>query len=743
MAAKKLKRTVKAKSVSKQAKFGGQFKLPGPVVSGRESSVSHRRRGRAKAKELPLPVPQVDLDPTKHFLFTGVKGSKEFASLEDLRVPKSYMTSLTKRLQEALAEQEAKVRSAAETAAAAVVAAAPRLPVTSATLAINAIGTRLSPVKVTTLGELGSMKMDVNPNMDPRLQLAVVNRRTGRVALPTSSTTSDEVAVVARVKSVEAWENLPDVYAGVVLGKADDGFIVTGRIPSDRCAAVRLSPDVLSLKASQPVHANLGKTVETMAVSDKLLPAGVKPNGGKGVIVGIVDIGGDFAHPNFQDSDGGTRLLALWHQAGPTRAGDNVKYGRVYRPDEINQAIKASDPYGALGYGPAPDRFEQGTHGTHVMDIAAGNGNGTQLPGVAPKADLIFVDASLSDVHWEGVGMVDNGFGDSVMLLEAIQYIFEEAGDRPCVVNISLGTNGGPHDGTSLVEKGIDTLLRAKPNRSIVIAAGNAQLDGVHASGAVGPGATADLVWNVKEIVGGECEVWYEPTGALEVTLLGPDGTVFGPVPAGGNQTWGTEDTQVAIFIASRLDDPNNHQHHIDLWIAPGVMEGEWTVRLRSLGGPNPINYHAWIERNDNGQGSFKLPTPSHVLGSISTGFESVVVGSYDAHKAGFPISNFSSAGPTRDGRQKPEISGPGHQVLAAWSRKKDAVTRKSGTSMAAPAITGLIALILAEAKRKNQTLTIQQLRAKLLAGLDGPPPAAGGAWDPCYGTGRGCSKSI
>jgi subtilisin family serine protease len=614
-------------------------------------------------------------------------------------------------------------------------------PPRSVALAINAIGTRLAPVRDGKLPALADMKMEVEPGMDPRLQLAMVNRRSGRRGLAMASIGPDEVAVVARVNDAQAWEGISDVYAGSVLGKASEGFIVTGRIPCDRVAAVRSSPGVLSLKASQPVHASLQKTVESMRVRSDLLPQGVKPKGGAGVVVGIVDIGGDFAHRNFRKADGSTRLLALWHQGGQTRANSLVKYGRLYSPAEINQALASPDPYVALGYGPEPDGADQGAHGTHVMDIAAGNGRGTQLPGVAPGADLIFVEVSLRDISWSGPGVVGKSFGDSVMMLEALRFIFDQAGERPCVINVSLGTNGGPHDGSSLVEQGIDALLREKSNRAVVIAAGNAQLDGVHATGSIGPQGTTDVVWKVNEIVGGEVEFWYGGAGRLEATLIGPDGTAFGPVLPGKNSTIGSGG-QPAIFISNRLDDPNNHLNQLNIWIAPDVDGGDWTVRLRSLS-PAPIAYHAWIERADAGQGSFKAPSGAQCLGSISTGFESIAVGSYDAHKPGFPLSSFSSTGPTRDGRKKPELSAPGHQVLAAWSRTGDAVTRKSGTSMAAPAVTGLIALIYAEARRTGKSLTAAQLREKLLSGLDSPPPAAGGQWDPGYGQGRACAKAI
>jgi hypothetical protein len=139
--------------------------------------------------------------------------------------------------------------------------------------------------------------------MDPRLQLAVANTRSGKRGLPLSSTQSDEIAVIARVKDVEVWRSLPDVVPGSLMGQTPDGtWIVTGRVPVRRAEAVHAEDNVLSLKASQPVHPTLASTLNAMQVAT--LPPQIKPNGGSGVIVGIVDFGCDFAHRNFRKPDG-------------------------------------------------------------------------------------------------------------------------------------------------------------------------------------------------------------------------------------------------------------------------------------------------------------------------------------------------------------------------------------------------------------------------------------------------------
>lgn len=581
----------------------------------------------------------------------------------------------------------------------------------------------------------------ISTAMDPRLQHLLVRRRLGLIKEAGVATAEDEVAVIARVADVAQWEALSEVRVGAVIGEDKVGtIVVTGFIPVVRIENVRSQPYVKSLKAAQPLRQMLAATLAETGARVDLLPAGTQSAGGAGVVVGIVDYGCDFAHQNFRSAGGGTRLSCIWDQRGPTTPSSPFGYGRKYTRDEINQALDDPNPYDALGYGPAPDvpGRPKGTHGTHVMDIAAGNGRGSGTPGVAPQADLIFVDVSHADIPFSGPEVVEKSFGDSARLLEALKFIFEEAGDRPCVINISLGTNGGPHDGSTLVEKGIDSLIRAKPNRAVTIAAANAFDDGIHAAGQVPAGGTFDLRWRIPEsdLSHNELELWYDGGDRFTVELLGPDGAVLLTVRPGQSDGLTTSAGEVVAFIANRLNDPNNGDNMIGIFLESGLPDGVWTVRLRGdtvLDG----SFHAWIERDDRNPSQFDPPHDNtHTIGSISCGRETVVVGSYDAHKPSRPLSWFSSAGPTRDGRQKPDLSAPGHDVLAAHSRTKTKVVRKSGTSMGAPAANGVIALMLAEARARGLDLTGEQIREILIAVARRDPPP-GTKWDDRYGHGR------
>ena len=291
------------------------------------------------------------------------------------------------------------------------------------------------------------LSTDAPTALDPRLQRLVARRLYGAIERPGTSTGQDEVAVIAKVTDRDAWEGLSDVRMGGVVGGADqDGtLIVTARIPVTRIEYLRQQPFVRSLKATQPLQPTLNRTIAETGAIAALLPAGNQSDGAAGVVVGIVDFGFDFVHRNFRNPDGSTRAISIWRQAGPANPASPFGYGREFSRDQINAALQQPDPYEALGYEPFPDSAlpSPGTHGTHVADIAAGNGRGSGTPGVAPSAEIIFVDVSASDLPREGPEVVGSSFGDSTRLLEALLYIFDRAGDRPCVVNVSLGTNGG------------------------------------------------------------------------------------------------------------------------------------------------------------------------------------------------------------------------------------------------------------------------------------------------------------
>ena len=581
-------------------------------------------------------------------------------------------------------------------------------------------------------------------------------RRTDRqriLRLPTSSGSDEEVAVIAKVKDLEQFKALKQVKRVVsIVGPTDEepNILVTARLRGSEgeIELLRKQDCVLTLKAPRRIRPFL--ELSKREIMSCATPSnGLRTRGGKGVIVGIVDFGLDFAHRNFRHPDGGTRILALWDQRAPDsgRGPEPFRYGRLFEKMEINEALTREDPYRALGYNVPKDSLsDTGAHGTYVADVAAGNGAGTGCSGVAPEADIVFVDVSTGGPLLHGAEPVGSNFGDSVQLLEAIKFIFDYAGDRPCVVNISLGTNGGPHDGTSPVESAIDRLVSEKLNRSVVIAAGNSLGRSLHATGQVRQNGFVDLKWRIPrfDVTSNELEVWYSGEDLFTVDVLNPAGRRVARVRPGWTWEMGAG-ASGSMTVVSRECDPNNRDNAINVFFERGVADGDWTLRLR---GDSVLDgrFHAWIERDERGQSRFVKSTDgSYVvsnnctLSSVACGRESIVVGSYDAAEADRPLSETSSAGPTRDERtlQQPTVSAPGENVLAAHSGTFVLRHRQSGTSMAAAAVTGTVALMLSEAsgamsaKAIRRTLTGTAHRDRLL----------GREWDPGYGYGLVCAN--
>ncbi|MBO9565259.1 MAG: S8 family serine peptidase [Niastella sp.] len=572
--------------------------------------------------------------------------------------------------------------------------------------------------------------------MDPKLQQAIILRRSGARDLLTVAVAFDEIAVLAKVSTFDQWVQCSDVRGAYHIAPAPDGTgeIVTGRIPISRVEAIRVLPFVKSLKAARKLNPALRRTALAMEFPPQPAPPATF-KGGKGVLVGVVDSGCDFAHQNFQVK-GKTRLRKLWDQ----RVSDilpNGLPGKVYTAEEINKALKKTDPYTALGYRPG-----KRAHGTHVMDIAAGNGAGTGVPGIAPEAELIFVHVSAHDIAWQGENVIEQSFGDSVNLVEAIRFIFEEAGDQPCVVNISLGTNGGPHDGTTLVEQSIDSLLTGKPNRCVVIAAANSYEHGIHAMGHLAPGAIFDLPWviHANDPSENELDLWYPGVGKLSVELIAPGEESLGIVMPGEAGSVNDTANSPRAAVSNRTKDSGNDDNNIGIWLN-GNQGGSWIVRLQNIG-DQPTSFHAWVERDDAGQSNFGTAHDSrYTLGSISCAKKALTVGAFDATVANSPVAFFSSSGPTRDEREKPEIAAPGAKVIAARSETGNGAYPESGTSMASPAVCGCIALLYARALHLGKDIDIDTLRKYVLAsGLQNPPA---NVWHPRYGYGRLSAKKL
>jgi subtilisin family serine protease len=539
------------------------------------------------------------------------------------------------------------------------------------------------------------------------------------------------------------------------------GRLVAGRVYAER--APELIEKAIRIETSRPIARALDQSVPSMKGDQETLadafPAVYqqKKIDGSNVIIGIIDHGCDFKHANFH-KDKKTRLLYLWDQTGvgnPKPASFN--YGVEHDQVSINQALQAQNPYTALGYTPEKD-----AHGTHVMGIAAGNSS--EFAGVAPGADIIFVELGKA-ANQAGQNLAPGdaelkSFGSSWNLFNAVLYILEKADqlNKPVVINISQAANGGPHDGTTMIESLFDSVLEQE-GRAIVIAAGNSRTAGIHTSGEVQAGNPQTISWRIDRRslptseIRHEMEIWYDNSGGLVLQILNPQNVLLGEcnlneeklVPAGGGFEW-------SVLIRNLRPDgmPGDDENLINVFVDDRALQNNELVQdqvWRLVLSQNPvantgIRYHAWIERNDPSPSSFATNSqPDHTINTIGNAVLPIVVGAYDSHDASFSSLVNSSEGPTRNRKTatKPDLSAPGWRIYSARAQTEQDGLTLSGTSMAAPHVSGLIALMFQAGRdfsNSPRILDIAEIRDALLSTADVDPPFGGGH-HPRYGFGR------
>lgn len=453
---------------------------------------------------------------------------------------------------------------------------------------------------------------------------------------------------------------------------------------------------------------------------------------GQGVIVGVVDSGLDLLHDDFRRPDGSTRVLFAWDQTvdGP---GPGAVGGTVFdRGIECAAAV--------IDAGDCPMRDIVG-HGTHVAGVAAADGSATgrgqpryRFPGGAPAADLIVVKSG-------------NGEHPAAFVLDGVAYIFERAAQlgRPAVVNLSLSSPAGPHDGSTLLEQALDALTG--PGRVVVAGAGNAGdhrntvpvfVNGPnHASGVAAGGAHELVIPSYVPLTGPEndavaLELWYEGADSLAITVRSPDGHAV-TVSTGDTALVETPDGGIGIINAPDGADPQNGKHAALIGIGDYTGtppdSGRWQIELTPVALHAGGEYHVWLLGHLL-RGSLTPPrleggaSNRYLVGVPASATRVLAAGAHvtrhawsgvDGQLNFWPhreelgdIAFFSSPGPRVDGVSKPDVTAPGKILISArsrdatlWDGFPEVVEQDSvhagllGTSMAAPQLAAAVAILL------------------------------------------------
>lgn len=469
------------------------------------------------------------------------------------------------------------------------------------------------------------------------------------------------------------------------------------------------------------------------------------PYTGRNVVVGIIDLGTDFTHPDFTLNNLGTRIIYLWDQRADTLPPENYSYGQEWDKNDIDNGLCTHYSYNSYG------------HGTGSAGIACGNGRVLkQFTGMAPESDIIPVSIRVDNLWMQGIA-------------DGIEYIFDKAKqiNKPAVINISVGGYDGSHDGTDIATRIIESKITDR-GQVVVASAGNGGELPQHISAApdldtfftdfkynnwIGGAyfnfwADIDKVDNLLVGVREDSSDFLTPKSNAEFfdiksTLL--DSTIINGFHEDVIILYDDNNNRRAIlrlfaqkqeevinvqFFVDSIEDNQSYwrfyltgQGEVDMWVHPSL---QYTSGVAYTNVPDSNVYT-----------EFKNYLYPDVQKSIVSGFQCsdkiITVGNY-VNKYGVQdidgnysplggvvggIAGDCSRGPTRDGRLKPEICAPGSATLAANDtlhrlanlgnanrRKRFAKTGMysayGGTSIASPAVAGIIALNLEREPRFN-----------------------------------------
>jgi Subtilase family len=472
------------------------------------------------------------------------------------------------------------------------------------------------------------------------------------------------------------------------------------------------------------------------------------------VVIGFVDYGFDLLHPCLLDATGTkSRFKYLWDQNRTPQLVRQPHFDLAaaydYSGDMINQLIAAAqvqpvnsrrtsldavyDPH-ANYYG--RQGVSGGAHGTLMATIAAGTPyEGFRSP--APFADLIGVQLAVVDTDWreenadgspswrdspdaiDGAGRWDGWrtYDACPQIAHGIRYIYDRGcklGAELVVINLSIGTWAGAHDGQSLVEQAISQVFEAscQPGATacqIVVGAGNAGADQGHYTATLEPRSVTSFKWNMNRTdpTQNKLEIWYD--GApLEIELQVDGGRKF---QIGVSATCTIESGGAHVGIADHTTQARGQLSRARVLLHPpyfpaadnGADVVSWTVTL-SNSAATVSTVHAWVERDDGSvERSWLVPhSRENTLCCLATAKGAIVVAGGNHHTPDGALAPlpFSARGPAAWGHAAPveALGSPGRPVVAPAYRiwgaqsKTGGFTETTGTSAAAALMSGVLA---------------------------------------------------
>lgn len=515
------------------------------------------------------------------------------------------------------------------------------------------------------------------------------------------------------------------------------GDISIADIPLRRLNALSLSGSVQRIEAGMGMEPTLDSMAINTGATDIYTGVGLpQAYTGEGVVMGLMDVGFDATHPNFYNSDATeTRIRSFWDQLSADTIGSQLYVGNEYTSQEA-----------IVGYGGSRDETLI-FHGTHTLGIAAGNGYDQKYRGMAPESDICLVSNA---VNTDLPLIAEEDLYKYTYATDALgfKYIFDyaERVGKPCVISFSEGSRQDLHGDDLLYYEMLERLTG--PGRIIVSSAGNrGHLDNyLHKErGRSSAGTCINQGGSTLGVALSSADAFtirLVAYGTENDTLLYLTSDIVAAQDSLVEDTVVLAGKQYVVSVQAYPSCYDSQKTAYDLYVEGEDYVGVYELlSLEVLGEEADVeafatlcNFYASSRLNGrlaDADTSHGINSPSSapcVICVGSTSYRSNFLnqaGSYTGMAA--PTDNsrayYSSIGPTYDGRTKPDVMAPGTNIFSSmgshYLEKQATVpvevvafsefqgkhypwSGDTGTSMASPAVGGIIALWL----QANPSLT-------------------------------------
>lgn len=551
---------------------------------------------------------------------------------------------------------------------------------------------------------------------------------------------SADASVMAFVKLTEPDGEVLQRHGACVLDQRGSLFVAD--IPLRALGSLTRDDRVVRIEAGQRASVQMDTTAAIVSATpaQQLLRL-PQTYSGRGVVVGVQDIGFDLTHPNFYSADMTEyRIKALWDQLSTDTLHTILPAGRDYVGRDSLLALGC--PRDGLGQ----------THGTHTAGIAAGSGaegSDTLSPyrGIAWESDLCLV----CNATTEDIALIDpSDYYKYTYALDALgfKYIFDYAdrAGKPCVINFSEGSLQDFQGYDQLYYEMLDSLTG--PGHIIVSSAGNdgRSINYLHKpsgqqSAGLFCGSNLQNVGFTTKVQGGMDDF------SLRISVYShadEPQTVDVPIAcvlAADDSTWidtvAIGDYQYVIAATAYPSCYDARQIVCDWYIITlaHIFSKCYPVSVQLMGQEADAElyrvtgwlYHSSLDdRLSDGDNSHSINSPASAPSVIcvgATGYRTQFVNYLGEQKVydngqGGVRTPFSGIGPTFDGRIKPDVMAPGQNIISSYSSfylennpnandissdvrhfghggRTYAWNSNGGTSMSSPVVAGAIALWL------------------------------------------------